>query len=354
MEPAFRSATALAADLRTRRIGCLELLDHFLARVDRFNPGLNAIVVSDLDRARDRAREADAALAHGETWGPLHGVPMTVKDSYDVARLPTTWGVPELRDNVAARNAVAIDRLLGAGAVVFGKTNVPRNLADFQSYNEVYGTTNNPWDPSLVPGGSSGGSAAALAAGLTGLEAGATSEAPSATLPTTAVSTATRPTWGILPLRGHAKPGMLAPTDISVVGPLARAADDLALAVDVMAGPDRIEANGWTLDLPRPGARPPGEWRIAVWADDDFCPVDRAVRDTVLRAANAFRTPGHGWTTRRGRASIRRKPTTCTAGSSRVRSPFGTTTRSSRGPSLGSRGSTVTTRAREHAASAQG
>ena len=292
MEPAFRSATALAADLRARRIGCLELLDHFLARVDRFNPGLNAIVVSDLDRARDRAREADAALAHGETWGPLHGVPMTVKDSYDVAGLPTTWGVPELRDNVAARNAVAIDRLLGAGAVVFGKTNVPRNLADFQSYNEVYGTTNNPWDPSLVPGGSSGGSAAALAAGLTGLEAGSDIGGSIRNPAHYCGVYGHKPTWGILPLRGHAKPGMLAPTDISVVGPLARAADDLALAVDVMAGPDRIEANGWTLDLPRPGARPPGEWRIAVWADDDFCPVDRAVRDTVLRAANAFRDAG--------------------------------------------------------------
>ena len=292
METAFRSATELAGDLRARRIGCLELLDHYLARVERFNPDLNAVVAFDFDRARGRAREADAALARGEVWGPLHGLPMTVKDSYDVAGLPTTWGAPELRDNVAARNAVAVDRLLGAGAVLFGKTNVPYNLADFQSYNEIHGTTHNPWDPSLVPGGSSGGSAAALAAGLTGLEAGSDIGGSIRNPAHYCGVYGHKPTWGILPLRGHAKPGMLAPTDISVVGPLARAAEDLAVALDVMAGPDRIEANGWRIDLPRPGARPSGEWRIAVWADDDFCPVDRTVRDAVLRAADAFRDAG--------------------------------------------------------------
>ena len=292
METAFRSATELVEELRARRIGCLELLDHFLARADRFNPDLNAIVVFDVERARKRAREADAALGRGEVWGPLHGLPMTVKDSYDVAGLPTTWGAPELRDNVAGRNAVAVERLLDAGAVVFGKTNVPHNLADFQSYNEIYGTTNNPWDRSLVPGGSSGGSAAALAAGLTGLEAGSDIGGSIRNPAHYCGVYGHKPTWGILPPRGHAKPGMLAPTDISVIGPLARAAEDLALALDVMSGPDRIEAGGWKLDLPRPAARSPGGWRIAVWADDDFCPVDHAVRDAVLEAADAFRTAG--------------------------------------------------------------
>ena len=292
MEPAFRSATELAADLRARRLGCLELLDHYLARVERFNPDLNAIVAFDLDRARARARAADAALARGETWGPLHGLPMTVKDSYDVAGLPTTWGAPELRDNVAERNAVVVDRLLDAGAVVFGKTNVPYNLADFQSYNDVYGTTSNPWDRSLVPGGSSGGSAAALAAGLTGLESGSDIGGSIRNPAHYCGVYGHKPTWGVVPLRGHAKPGILAPTDLSVVGPLARSADDLALALDVVAGPDRIDANGWTLDLPRPGGRPLNEWRIAVWEDDEFCPVDRSVRDAVRRAADALRDAG--------------------------------------------------------------
>ena len=292
MEPAFESATSLATRLRERRIGCLELLEHFIARVERLNPDLNAIVVQDFERARGRAREADAALARGEVWGPLHGLPMTVKDSYDVAGLPTTWGVPELRDNVAETNAVAVDRLLAAGAVVFGKTNVPFNLADFQTYNEIYGTTNNPWDHTLVPGGSSGGSAAALAAGLVGLEAGSDIGGSIRNPAHYCGVYGHKPTWGILPPRGHAKPGVLAPTDISVIGPLARDAGDLALALDVMAGPDRIEANGWKLDLPRPAGRGPGEWRIAVWADDPFCPVDHAVRDAVLEAADAFRDAG--------------------------------------------------------------
>jgi amidase len=171
-EPAFRSATALAAAIRAREVGSRELLEHYLKRAERHNPALNAIIVSDLDRARQRADEADSALARGESWGPLHGLPMTVKESFDVIGLPTTWGLAELKDNIPTANALAVDRLLAAGAIIFGKTNVPVLLADSQSYNPVYGTTNNPWDMSRTPGGSSGGAAAALAAGLTGLELG--------------------------------------------------------------------------------------------------------------------------------------------------------------------------------------
>src|SRR5438552_11805834 len=168
----FRSAKELAADIRRKKIGCLELLDLYLSRVDKYNPALNAIIATDVEGARKRARAADRALARKEVWGPLHGVPMTIKESYDVVGMPTTWGAPELKDNHPKRNALAVDRLLGAGAVLFGKTNVPLYLADWQSYNSIYGTTNNPWDIARVPGGSSGGAAAALAAGLTGFEAG--------------------------------------------------------------------------------------------------------------------------------------------------------------------------------------
>ncbi|HTY80711.1 MAG TPA: amidase family protein, partial [Candidatus Bathyarchaeia archaeon] len=168
----FRSAKELAADVRKKKIGCLELLDLYLERVEQHNPALNAIVAMDIEGARKRARAADRALARKQVWGPLHGVPMTIKESYDVVGMPTTWGIPELKDNVPPRNALSVDRLLAAGVVLFGKTNVPIYLADYQSYNAIYGTTNNPWDLSRSPGGSSGGSAAALAAGLTGLEAG--------------------------------------------------------------------------------------------------------------------------------------------------------------------------------------
>ena len=143
---AFASAKRLASLIRRKKLGCLELLEHYLGRVERYNPRLNAIIATDLPAARRRARAADKALAKGEIWGPLHGVPMTIKESFDVAGMPTTWGLPELKDNRPKRNALAVDRLLKAGVVLFGKTNVPVWLADWQSYNDIYGTSNNPWD----------------------------------------------------------------------------------------------------------------------------------------------------------------------------------------------------------------
>src|SRR5262245_58146319 len=169
---AFSSATTLARKIARREISARELLDHYLARVDRLNGPINAIVVQDRDAAIARADAADAALARGERLGRLHGVPMTVKESYNLTGHPTTQGIVEQRQNVASEDALAVARLKNAGAIVFGKTNVPLRLADFQSYNEIYGTTNNPWNKERGPGGSSGGSAAALAAGITGLEMG--------------------------------------------------------------------------------------------------------------------------------------------------------------------------------------
>ena len=128
------------------RVSSLELLRAYLDRVDRLNPAINAIVVDDRERALKDARAADRALAKGARVGPLHGVPMTVKESFNIPGTPTTWGFPEFAGNVASEDAVAVARLRAAGAVIFGKTNVPMALADFQSYNDVYGTTNNPWD----------------------------------------------------------------------------------------------------------------------------------------------------------------------------------------------------------------
>src|ERR1700748_560563 len=132
---AFGFATQVALEIRGRRVGCLESLDFYLARAERHNPALNAIIAWQIDAARQRARDADAALAKGGVWGPLHGVPMTVKESFNVAGLPTTFGNPLWKDNIATSNAVVVDRLLQAGAVVYGKTNVPFMLMDSQSYN---------------------------------------------------------------------------------------------------------------------------------------------------------------------------------------------------------------------------
>lgn len=284
--PHFRSARQLASDIRRRKIGCLEALDLFLARVDRFNPRLNAIVASDAEGARRRARQADAALRKGKVWGPLHGVPMTVKESYDVAGMPTTWGLSELKDNVPSRHALAVDRLLAAGVVLFGKTNVPSWLADWQSFNPVYGTTNNPWDLSRTPGGSSGGSAAALAAGLTGLEAGSDIGSSIRNPAHYCGVYGHKPTYGVVPPRGQALPGRVAQGDISVIGPMGRSADDLALGLSVMAGADEIDGTGWRLELPAPRRRKLRDFKVAVMLSDPASEVDREVQARVQAIAD--------------------------------------------------------------------
>jgi amidase len=283
---AFWSAKRLAGHLRRRKIGCLELLEHYLARVERYNPRLNAIIVKDFDTARKRARAADRALAKGDVWGPLHGVPMTIKESYDVTGLPTTWGIPDLKNNIAARNALAVDRMLGAGVVLFGKTNVPLLLADWQSYNDIYGTTNNPWDLRLSPGGSSGGSAASLAAGLTGIDAGSDIGSSIRNPAHFCGVFGHKPTYGICPPRGHSLPGRVSYADISVIGPLARSAEDLDIALAAMAGPEEIEAAGVRLALPPPRKKRLREFKVAVMLDDPNAEVDRGVQDRIQALAD--------------------------------------------------------------------
>jgi amidase len=282
----FRSASELARDIREKRIGSRALLEHFLARVERFNPALNAIIASDLPGARKRADAADAALARGEIWGPLHGVPMTLKESYNVAGLPTTWGVPALKDNIAKSNALAVERFLGAGAVIFGKTNVPLWLADWQSFNAIYGTTNNPWDLARVPGGSSGGSAAALAAGLTGLEAGSDIGSSIRNPAHFCGVWGHKPTWGIVSPKGHAAGERAATPDISVCGPLARSSADLALALGIMAGPDEIDGAGWRLELPKPKQERLADFKVALMLEDPNAAVDRTVQDQLQKLAD--------------------------------------------------------------------
>jgi len=277
----FRAAKQLAADIRKKKVGCLELLDLYLARVAKYDGALNAVVVRDFERARTRARAADRALARRQVWGPLHGVPMTIKESYDVAGLPTTWGVPANAKHIATKNAVAVDRLLGAGVVLFGKTNVPLFLADWQSYNAIYGTTNNPWDVTRAPGGSSGGSAAALAAGLTGLEAGSDIGSSIRNPAHFCGVYGHKPSWGIVPRTGQALPWQTAAVDIDVVGPLARSTDDLALALSVMAGPDEIEAAGWQLRLIPPRQKRLRDFKVALMLDAPGVAVDREVQDRL-------------------------------------------------------------------------
>jgi len=285
-------AHRLAGMIRSREIGCLELLDHHLQRVERFNPALNAIIWMDAAAARARARAAETALARGETWGPLHGLPMTIKESFDLAGAPTTWGIPAMRGNIATHNAVATQRLIDAGAVIFGKTNVPLLLADWQSFNEIYGTTNNPWDLSRTPGGSSGGSSAALAAGVSALELGSDIGASIRNPAHYCGVTGHKPTWGIVPLRGHSVAGSLGVPDISVAGPLARAAEDLTLALSVIAGADELDAAGWKLFLPRPRSTRLADYRIALLLEDPNSAVEAEYAERLAEVGHRLARAG--------------------------------------------------------------
>jgi amidase len=284
-ELAFLSAAELAAKLSAREIGARELLEHHLARVERHNPALNAVIWMDADRARAEADASDRRRAAGEALGPLDGIPMTVKESYDLAGAPTTWGVPEFTGNIATRDSAVVERLRAAGAVIYGKTNVPLMLADWQSFNAIYGTTNNPWDLTRAPGGSSGGSAAALAAGLSALEAGSDIGASIRNPAHYCGVFGHKPTWGIVSGRGQKLPGDLAESDIAVVGPLARSAGDLKTALDIMAGPDGPQARGWRLALPGPRKSKLADFRVSVVLTDPVSEVDRPVQDAIARLA---------------------------------------------------------------------
>ena len=262
------------------------MLNLYLDRLEKFNPEINAVISLDVQAARKRAKAADKALAKGQVWGPLHGVPVTLKDSFDVKGMPTTRGNPIFKNNFPEENALIVDRLLNAGAVIFGKTNVPLNLADWQTYNEIYGTTNNPWDVTRSPGGSSGGSAAALAAGLTTLEAGSDIGASIRNPAHYCGVYGHKPTYGIISPKGHSVPGMVATGDITVVGPLARSAEDLALALDVMAGPDEIDGQGWQLRLPKPKKMKLRDYKVAVICSDPVAEVDSEVQQRIKAVAD--------------------------------------------------------------------
>ncbi|MFI1916916.1 amidase family protein [Nocardia sp. NPDC020380] len=242
MEWSFRSAEELLAALRAGEVTSVELTEEAIARIERDDKAINAICVPDFDRARDAAREADQARARGEDR-PLLGVPITVKESYNVAGLPTTWGMPAFEDYVPAEDALQIARVKEAGAVVLGKTNVPLMLADLQSFNDIYGTTNNPWDHGRSPGGSSGGSAAALAAGFGALSLGSDIGGSLRNPAHFCGVYSHKPTHGLVAPRGHVPPpapALPSDRDLSVVGPMARTARDLSLLLDVMAGPDPL------------------------------------------------------------------------------------------------------------------
>jgi amidase len=274
-EYAFKSAVALASAIAAKEVSSLELTDMYIDRVESIDPDINAVVVKDFERGREAARAADSAIAAGKALGPFHGVPMTIKEAYDIEGLPTTWGFPELEHNIATADSETVVRMKHAGAHFFGKTNVPLSLADFQSFNDIYGTTNNHWNLERTPGGSSGGSAAALAAGLTGLEAGSDIGGSIRNPAHFCGIYGHKPTWGVVSDAGHALPGQVAPADIAVVGPMARSAEDLKVSMDVSAGAAKHDSAGWQLILPKPIKNNLKDFRVAIWTNDDMAPVSQ-------------------------------------------------------------------------------
>ncbi|MFF3566952.1 amidase [Nocardia jiangxiensis] len=295
MEWSFRTAEELTAALRAGEVTSVELTDEAIARIERDDKDINAICVPDFDRARDAAREADRARARGEDR-PLLGIPVTVKESYNIAGLPTTWGMPQFADFRPTEDAVQVARVKAAGGVVLGKTNVPLMLADLQSFNEVYGATNNPWDLGRTPGGSSGGSAAALAAGFGALSIGS-DIAGSLRVPAHFCGIYShKPTFGLVANRGHIPPpapALPSDRDLGVVGPLARTARDLSLLLDVMAGPDPLTL-GVAYELALPPARHErlGEFRVLILEDHPTITTGSAVRAAVDRVADALVAAG--------------------------------------------------------------
>jgi amidase len=289
MDLAFTTATKLIRMLRLKRIGALELLEHYLKRVERYDGALNALPVRDLEKARKRARAYDRK---GARPGPLAGLPMTVKESFDLAGHPTTQGLEEYRNSRAAKNALVVDRLLRAGGNVFGKSNVPVNLADWETANPVYGKTVNPWNHERTPGGSSGGAAAALAAGLTGLEVGSDIGGSIRNPAHYCGVYGHKSTFGLISFEGHALPGVAQASDISVLGPLARGALDLELAFRIIAGPDAIDGAGWRLAVPDAERNTFRGWRVAVLVSHPTAETDVTVQDSIRKLAKFLASKG--------------------------------------------------------------
>ncbi|WP_371407510.1 amidase [Kribbella sp. NBC_00662] len=291
----FQTAEQLATALRAGDVSSVELTDEAIARIEREDKVINAICVPDFDRARAAARSADEARARGEDR-PLLGIPVTIKESYDVAGLPTTWGMPEHRDYLPAEDAVQVSRLKAAGAVVLGKTNVPLGLQDIQTFNQIYGTTNNPWDHDRTSGGSSGGSAAALASGFGALSIGSDLAGSLRTPAHFCGIYAHKPTLGLVPTRGMiAPPAPPLPVDLdlAVAGPMARTARDLTLLLDVMAGPDPL-THGIAYDVTLPPARHERlrDFRVLVIDQHPLIPTGSAVLAGVNRVADALADSG--------------------------------------------------------------
>ena len=288
------SASALAAAIRTGDVSSRELLELYLDRIERLDRDVHAVVTLDAERARAAADAADESRARGDALGPLHGLPITIKDAIETEGIRSTGGARELVDHVPTADAPAVTRLKDAGAIVFGKTNLPRWSGDFQTFNDIFGVTSNPWDLGRTVGGSSGGAAAAVAAGFTSFELG-TDIGGSVRIPSHCCGVyGLKPSFGVVPQRGYLDHvgGGLTDADINVFGPIARAADDLDLLLGVLAGPEPERAVAWRVDLPRCDVERLADLRIGTWFDDPASPVDAEYLGMLRGAADRLADAG--------------------------------------------------------------
>ncbi|HKV05422.1 MAG TPA: amidase family protein [Candidatus Acidoferrales bacterium] len=290
-DPDFGSALDAAAAIRARQISSAELTEHTLRRIDAFQPQLNAYVYQLREEALESARKADEAIARAGALGALHGVPINVKESFGVQGRPCTWGVPALANSKAPRHAVAVRRLLDAGAILLGATNVPLHLMDCQSFNDIYGTSNNPWDLTRTPGGSSGGSAASLAAGMAFFSVGSDIGGSIRTPAAFCGIYGHKPTLDIVNMAGHAPGGLYASpgfsTLLSVGGPMARSAEDLEAGLRILAGLEAPDAKALQWTLPKARHQSLREFRVGYVLEDPAVPVSseiKTVLESVIRA----------------------------------------------------------------------
>lgn len=288
----LETALGAARLIRSGQLTASELLERQFDWVDRHNGSLNAIIWQHRAGARQLAAQLDQEARQGHFRGPLHGLPITVKEAFDLVGSPSTWGLPEWRNNFPTTDSDVVARYRAAGAIVFGKTNVPMKLYEWQSFNDIYGTTNNPWDVTRTPGGSSGGSAAALAAGLSMLEAGSDIGSSIRNPAHYCGVYGLKPSWGLVPMQGHLPVGSLADIDIAVTGPMARSAADLQLAFEVLAGADRFRAPAWQTDCPADSRTELSQFKVAVKVGDAQSLIDDRYRDEIILFAEQLARAG--------------------------------------------------------------
>jgi amidase len=285
-------AVSWRSGLEQRRFSARELLEAVWQRILLRNPAVNALAAYDYEAALQNAAEADMRFARGEARA-LEGLPITVKDTFETAGLTTSCGAEELADHIPKEDALAVARLRAAGAIILAKSNVPRLAGDFQTGNDLYGVTSNPWDLSRSPGGSSGGAAAAVAAGFSAFELGS-DLGGSIRWPAHCCGLfGLKSSWGQIPLYGHIPPlpamRLKNPPDLAAAGPLARSSADLDLVLSVTAGPFNAQGPAF---LRKARKKRPEDLRLALWLDEDFAPVDEAVASAARLAAEVFRKAG--------------------------------------------------------------